>query len=223
MTIPYKRTYSPDEAAEYSSSSFEYEVKVKQEKDDDDVCIDTNESTNRDSIQESRREENSHLYEDDEIPKNINDYNKLDKNNPSTRQKSHKLLMKIFPNLPSTTIEMYLQNCKGNLVEAIECILVSQRCSSSRSVSSLEGCNMSNPWQYLYSSNFPMDRQVSISNGHHSSFLYPSVPPPLLLKPKPVDELRAPAPQRLLPPPPLTLCPSSEFHCTCNPANNMIK
>lgn len=212
--MPCKRTCNPVDTNSSPSPSPKrrslspHEIHVKQEtltNTDDNQCgIQTTRPNDAEDDIEKRKQD---LYGEEGILNNNHENTMLD--HKDTRQKSIELLMKVFPSYPSRTLELFLQNCRENVVETIECILASQRsyCASGP----LDGCTipaMAAP--FLRTANIPREKIP------HPGRLFQPLPPPLLLKPKSVDtpHFRIPAPTRPLVPPQLSLRNVSKF-CTC--------
>ena len=109
------------------------------------------------------------------------------------------LLGKLFPHHKTGTLELILQGCNGNVVETIEFLLSSQE-SRGRHVPVLGGYGFSSVHRappFLHS---PMTRNVitrPLATPHacSPSRIYPpsSLPPPLLVKPKPDTSFKFPS------------------------------
>lgn len=110
------------------------------------------------------------------------------------------LLMKIFPDYNPRTLELFLQSCRDNLVETIECILSAQRsCHAAGGVNcgslrppTLNGCTMptmthASPFLHSPLPRDPIGRQLPNPHSCPSTRIYQPLPlpPPLLIKPKP--------------------------------------
>ncbi|KAK3732469.1 hypothetical protein QZH41_009349 [Actinostola sp. cb2023] len=157
---------------------------------------------------------------------------RFDREDISTRQRSIELLMKIFPNHSSRTLDLFLQSCRENIVETIECVLTTQRsfCPGGVKYSPLrappiDGCTIptirhSSP--FIHVPPVPRGQMgMPLTNLHScsSTRIYQPLPlpPPLLIKPKSeIPHFRLPTPQRPLPAtlPPRN-CGMSQFCTSC--------
>lgn len=140
--------------------------------------------------------------------------------------------MKIFPSHSSRTLELLLQSCRDNVVDAIECVLASQRsCCPTSGVKytglrggPLDNCTvptMTHTSPFLHS---PLTREqvgMPLANVHSctTSRIYQPMPlpPPLIIKPKAgTPHFRIPTPQRAIPPTiSPTGCGTSKFCTYC--------
>lgn len=144
----------------------------------------------------------------------------------TTRQKSIELLMKIFPTHSSRTLELLLQSCRENVVEAIECVLASQRsCCPPSGVKytglragPIDSCTvptMAHSSPFLHNSALAREQVgVPFTNVHSctTSRIYQPLPlpPPLIIKPKAgTPHFKIPTPQRAIPTIPTTISPTS--------------
>ena len=123
----------------------------------------------------------------------------------SSKLRSVELLLKIFPSYSNSAIELIMERCRGNLVEAIECILSTQEgkknalmptLSKTTPCTFVDGCSFS-PAVITHSPSFlhnTVSRNIlgrSAAISHPLACTpprgYPSgrpIPPPLLVKPK---------------------------------------
>lgn len=111
----------------------------------------------------------------------------------SSRFPPIELLSRIFPNHSQSTLELILQSCHGSTVEAIECLLATQRTRVTNSMTSgevgLRYPSAAHASSFLHS---PVEhgviRPLPSAQAYPSQRIYPPShmpPPPLLVKPKP--------------------------------------
>lgn len=107
----------------------------------------------------------------------------------SIRHPPMELLSNLFPHHSKSTLELILQSCHGNVVEAIEMLLSSQE-SRGSNMPGLGGCSFtghSSPFIHGPMTRNVMTRPLPSTHACSPSRIYPPspLPPPLLVKPKP--------------------------------------
>lgn len=169
-------------------------------------------------MQERKQDQyKDHVLDGEGLLKGIHSRLELQGDISASRQKSMELLIKIFPSHSTRTLELFLQSCRDNVVETIECILSSQRacCPSGMKYGPLRAAPMDActvPTMRTHSSPFlhtpvPRDQAgMPLANVHACTpgRIYQSMPlpPPLLIKPKTDSpHFRFPTPQRAIPSP----------------------
>ena len=117
----------------------------------------------------------------------------------SLRHPPMELLGKLFPHHNKTTLELMLQGCHGNVVEAIEMLLSAQE-GRGTNMATLGGCgftavNHSSPFLHGPITRNVIPRPLPSTHACSSSRIYPPspLPPPLLVKPKPEMAFKFPS------------------------------
>lgn len=117
----------------------------------------------------------------------------------SLRHPPMELLGKLFPHHNKTTLELMLQGCHGNVVEAIEMLLSAQE-GRGTNTATLGGCgftavNHSSPFLHGPITRNVIPRPLPSTHACSSSRIYPPspLPPPLLVKPKPEMAFKFPS------------------------------
>lgn len=124
----------------------------------------------------------------------------------SSRLRSLELLSKIFPSYSNSTLELILEGCRGNLVEAIECILSTQDGQKG----ALMPINKTTPCTFMNGCSFSPPAIT-----HPPSFIHNTMPRNMLARPPALSRPLVCSPPRGYPsgrpiPPPLLVKPKAE-------------